>query len=203
MFFPSRSRFHSIPSLPLHSRSSCFQLLSPLASFVRYVQSGIWLSVVKRLYSCLKVLNLSCIYLSPSEENSPPLSVPLPHYTRNLIKALFAPRVLISAARYGIAFPITIKRSSWKHGPLLYSITRRQLHSETVKRGSAKLAFHLTRLKTRLTISCRFRSHIVNVTVIIITIYNIWDHLDSNLQLSTYEYTIRCGIKKRLCLLIR
>lgn len=123
MFFPSRSRFHSIPSLPLHSRSSCFQLLSPLASFVRYVQSGIWLSVVKRLYSCLKVLNLSCIYLSPSEENSPPLSVPLPHYTRNLIKALFAPRVLISAARYGIAFPITIKRSSWKHGPLLYSIT--------------------------------------------------------------------------------
>lgn len=118
----------SSPFLLLHcSRSSCFQLLSPLASFVRYVQSGIWLSVVKRLYSCLKVLNLSCIYLSPSEENSPPLSVSAsalsPHYTRNLIKALFAPRVLISAARYGIAFPITIKRSSWKHGPLLYSIT--------------------------------------------------------------------------------
>lgn len=126
MFFPSRSRFQSIPSPPLQS-FILFSATLPLASFVRYVQSGIWLSVVKRLYSCLKVLNLSCIYLSPSEENSPPLSVsasaPSPHYTRNLIKALFAPRVLISAARYGIAFPITIKRSSWKHGPLLYSIT--------------------------------------------------------------------------------
>lgn len=105
-------------------------LLSPpllLASFVRYVQSGIWLSVVKRVYSCLKVLNLKLyLFVTVGRKFAAlvclRLRSPSHHYTRNLIKALFAPRVLISAARYGIAFPITIKRSSWKHGPLLYSI---------------------------------------------------------------------------------
>lgn len=130
MFFPSRSlRFHSIPSPAVVHLVFSYSPLPPslLASFVRYVQSGIWLSVVKRVYSCLKVLNLKLyLFVTVGRKFAAlvclRLHSPSYHYTRNLIKALFAPRVLISAARYGIAFPITIKRSSWKHGPLLYSI---------------------------------------------------------------------------------
>lgn len=123
--------FVSTPFLLLQSfiLFSATLLSSPplLASFVRYVQSGIWLSVVKRVYSCLKVLNLKLyLFVTVGRKFAAlvclRLRSPSHHYTRNLIKALFAPRVLISAARYGIAFPITIKRSSWKHGPLLYSI---------------------------------------------------------------------------------
>lgn len=100
--------FVSTPFLLLQSfiLFSATLLSSPLllASFVRYVQSGIWLSVVKRVYSCLKVLNLKLyLFVTVGRKFAAlvclRLRSPSHHYTRNLIKALFAPRVLISALR--------------------------------------------------------------------------------------------------------